>query len=289
MLMKSLLICPSERSNVKLLAERLPLANLGLLGQSLLEYWLSNLAGTGVRQVAILAHDRPEYVEALVGNGARWGLTARVVTESRELTPAQALLKYEGELNATPLPNGIVTLDHFPGQAENLFNSYSDLFSGVMGWMPRALTADRVGYRESQPGIWTGLHAHISPEAKLRGPCWIGNRSFIGAGAVVGPHAVIEDGCFIEPAAEVVDSVVGVDTFVGRYTEIKDSIACGNTLANWRTNSVAVVPDAFVLCALRHPRPLEPNGWFARVLERCSRNKEELQLFWKHFLMNKEG
>src|SRR5215213_7419644 len=105
--MKALLICPSERPNIKLLAERMPLAAVPLLGQSLIEYWLAYLAASGVQQVSILADDRPEYIETLVGNGARWGLVARVITESRELSAAQAILKYEAELNPAPHPNGI--------------------------------------------------------------------------------------------------------------------------------------------------------------------------------------
>ena len=286
--MKALLICPSERSNVKVLHEQMPLANISLLGQSLLEYWLAYLASSGVRQVAILAHDRPEYVEAVVGNGARWGLTAKVIIESRELTAAQALLKHQPELNAAPLPNGIATLEQFPGQSQNsLFTSYDDFFKGLLAWMPFARTPDRVGVCERRPGIWTGLQAHISAEATLREPCWIGKKVFIGAGAIVGPNSVIEDGSFIEPEAEVVNSFVGPDTFVGRFSELRESIAWGSTLANWSTNSVTYVPDAFVLCALRTPRRLQPENWLTRAMDCCSRNKEDLQMFWKHFLMDK--
>src|SRR5437867_4925515 len=114
--MNALLICPSQRRGVGLLAEALPLSNLPLLGQSVLEYWLAYLASSGVKQVSILADDRPEQVEQLVGNGARWGVAADVIAESRELTPAQALLKYDKEFNASQLLNGIAVLDHFPGQ-----------------------------------------------------------------------------------------------------------------------------------------------------------------------------
>jgi NDP-sugar pyrophosphorylase family protein len=288
--MKALLICPANRPSVGMLDKEIPLSNISLLGQTLLEYWLTYLASSGVRQVTILACDRPEYVEAITGDGARWGLSARVIVESRELTPAQALLKYESELNAAPLPNGITTLDHFPGQSQtSLFDSYATFFNSLLAWMPFARTPDRVGVREWRPGIWTGLHSHISPDATLQAPCWIGSKVFVGAGAIIGPHTVIEDGSFVEPAAEITHSFVGPDTFVGRYSELRDSVAWGSWLANWRTNSATIVPDAFVLCALRQPRRLQANGFLARVLERYSRNKEELQLFWKHFLMNKEG
>ena len=63
--MKALLICPSERPAVRLLAPNAPLSNVPLLGQSLLEYWLSHLACSGLTQALILAGDRPEKVRAL--------------------------------------------------------------------------------------------------------------------------------------------------------------------------------------------------------------------------------
>jgi NDP-sugar pyrophosphorylase family protein len=94
MLMRALLICPAERSAVALLPGQMPLACMPLLGQSLLEYWLSDLASRGLSQVVILAHDRPELAVELVANGERWGLVVSVINESRELTIAEALLKY---------------------------------------------------------------------------------------------------------------------------------------------------------------------------------------------------
>jgi NDP-sugar pyrophosphorylase family protein len=288
--MKALLICPSDRDPVRLLAEAVPLSNLPLLGQSILEYWLASLAALGVKQVSILAHDRPEQVQALAGNGERWGLHAEVIRESRELTPAQALLKYETQIRPTPLQNGIVVLDHFPGLTRYpLFNSYEACFAAMQAWMPLALTPERVGVRQLRPGIWAGSHSHVSAGAELRPPCWLGDKVFIGAGAVIGPDAIIEDSSFVEGNTEITKSYVGRDTFIGRYAELSDSLAWGNTLINWRTGSVARVPDAFLLCALRQPSALQPDGWFGRIAQRYSRNKEELQMVWKHMLMDKES
>jgi NDP-sugar pyrophosphorylase family protein len=288
--MKVLLICPSERAAVGLLAERVPLCVVPLLGQSLLEYWLTHLAGSGVKQVMILASDRPEQVVAMTGHGERWGLTVTVVEESRELTPAQALLKYEKELDPATAQRCIAVLDYFPGLPEfPLFTSYQALFSALQAWMPKARTPDRVGVREVQPGVWVGLHSHLSPQAKLAAPCWIGRNVFVGAHALLGPATIVEDGAFIEPAATIAHSVVGPDTFVGRLAELANSVAWGSTLINWQTGSLTKVPDPFLLCALRQPRPPHSPGWFARLSELYSRNKADVHLLWKHFLMNKEG
>ena len=153
MLMNALLICPSRRPSVELLAENFPLSNAPLLGQSLLEYWLGYLACSGIKRVMILADDRPDEVQALIGNGERWGLKTEVVPESRELTPAQALLKYEHELDSAASQSGIAVLDHFPGLSQYpVFTSYRDWFAAVQAWLPLAKTPDRVGLRELKPG-----------------------------------------------------------------------------------------------------------------------------------------
>ena len=86
---KALLICPSDRPAVTELSRVAPLAAAPLLGESLLEYWLTHLALSGTKEVHILADDRVDEVRKIVGTGARWGLKAEISTEVRELTAAQ--------------------------------------------------------------------------------------------------------------------------------------------------------------------------------------------------------
>lgn len=247
----ALLICPAARAAVPELSRSAPLAAVPLLGESLVEYWLSNLALAGVKDVHILADDRPEQISKLAGDGTRWGLKVEVTPEVRELTAAQAQIKYAREFPATE-QNTIAVMDHFPGVPQwPLFTSHADLFAALTQWMPKAKTIDRVGVREVQPGIWLGLHSRVSSEAQLRAPCWIGQHVYIGAGALVGPTAIVEDRAFIEPGAEIVHSVIGPDTFVGRLAALQKSFAWGGTLVNWETDSVTHVPDAFLLCALK--------------------------------------
>ena len=83
LLMKRVLICPAERPPVRLLAHSVPLVQAPMLGQSLVEYWLTHLACEKVKELHLLANDRPELVRALVGDGARWGLKVEVLGESR--------------------------------------------------------------------------------------------------------------------------------------------------------------------------------------------------------------
>jgi len=248
---QALLICPWDRPAVAELSRVASLAAAPLLGQSLLEYWLTHLALTGVKEVHILADNRPEQISKIVGTGARWGLKAEISSEVRELTAAQAQIKYAAEFPASA-PNNISVLDHFPGETNcPIFTSYADLFAGVMRWLPRANTVDRVGFHEEKPGVWIGRHAHVSPEAQLNGPCWIGKHAFVGAGCVIGPNAILEDRSFVEGGAEVVNSLIGPDTFVGKLAALRQSLAWGSTLVNWKSDSVAQITDAFLMCALK--------------------------------------
>jgi NDP-sugar pyrophosphorylase family protein len=233
-----------------------------MLGQGLLEYWLSFLACDRAKEVLVLAEDRPGEVEALVGDGSRWGLKVEVAPRSRELTPEESLAQYGPDSTAT-------LMDHFPALPDQpLFTSYGDWFAALQAWMPHARTPDRAGAREIQPGVWVGLHCNVSRAAYLCAPCWLGNHVYVGSAATIGPGSILEDGAFIEPKAQVVNSFVGADTFVGRYVQIKDSGAWGDTLINWKTSMEVKVRDAFLLCSLRPRQPKKKSvPWLNRIVD----------------------
>ncbi len=286
--MKRLLICPSERYEVRGLTGTAPLAAVPMLGQSLVEYWLSYLACAGTREVLVLTDERPEHIEPLVGDGARWGLEAKVVPESRELTPAQALLKYARELGDASATEAIHVLDHFPGLPDRpIFTSYADWFAALHGWMPRAITPDRVGMHELRPGVWVGSHTRISPAAVLRAPCWVGEHVFVDKEAVIGPFAIIEDNAFIEPAVRVARSWVGPETFVGRYAQVSNAFAFASTLIDWSTGAATQVAEPFVQCALTRPRKQPLSPWLAGSTEQPAR--KALGALWKQFLLRRES
>jgi len=275
--MKMILIGPSGRPEMGLLSEHQPLSNTPLLGQGLLEYWLSHLACQGVKTALVLASDRPEQVQALVDGGSRWGMEVEVITETQELAPAQALAKYGPGTLAGAQEVSAVVLDRFPGRSgPPLFASYRQWFAALLDWMPSALTPDRVGVRQVRSGIWAGLHTHISNKAALHPPCWLGDHIYVGPGAVIGPGAILESGAFIESDAEIRNSCVGPDTFVGRYTRIQGSVAWGSTLIDWQTGLESKVSEAFLLCSLRQPdKKRQPAPWLERLVELWSRWTEE--------------
>ena len=254
--MKALLICPDERTGVTALEELAPLCSVPMLDKSLVEYWLAHLATLGATEVLVLVTDRADQVRAELGGGARWGLRVMVQPEKRELTLEEARAKHQGDQTKwLPAPNEVILLDHLPNLPQlPLFTSYADWFAATRALLPRALTPDRIGVREVKAGVWVGLHAHVAAGAKLIAPCWVGERAWIEAGATIGPNAVLEREVFIARGAEVSQSIIGPKTFVGQFTEIRNSIAWGSTLVNWERDSCLKVPDAFLLCSREPPR-----------------------------------
>jgi len=291
-MMKAILICPDERGSVSVLSEAMPLANVPILGESLLEYWLAHVAGLGATEVLVLAVDRPEQVAAALGDGARWGLRVTVQPENRELTIAEARAKYQ--LNSPssswsasasgsastqnsklqtqdsrlktqdsswlPTPNDIILMDRPPGLPEQTpLASYAHWIATACAMMPRALTPDRIGIHELQPGIRVGLHTHIAHGAKLIAPCWIGDGAWIESDTVIGPNVVLEREACISHGAEISHSIIGPRTFVGKFTEVSRSIAWGPMLVNWERDSCLKVTDEFLLSSLQphHAPPAE--------------------------------
>jgi hypothetical protein len=254
--MKSLVICPGDRPEVAHLAEHVPLVVAPLLGKSLIEYWLEALSSRGVRHVVLLVCDRPHQVRAVVGTGARWGLTIDLVTQSAELAIETARQRFRPPAEPGWTEDGdVLLLDHLPGQPQHrMFESYAAWFAAVMAFVPRAATAARIGAREIQPGVWVGLHAQIHRSARLHAPCWIGEHTAIGPGACIGPGALLDDRVVIEEGARVTQSIIQPETFVGPLISVENSLAHGSTLVNWKTGSCLQVPDGFFLCSLSERR-----------------------------------
>ncbi len=246
--MKALIICPADRVEVEFLTNHVPLALAPVLGRSLLDLTLAHLASLGATQVLVLATDRPEKVRAAVWHGEAWGVRLEVHPEQRELTVAEARAKYQagGAKGWLPAPNDLVLLDRLPGNESSLFNNYGDWFNALLGAMSGAV-GDRIGMREFAPDVFVGLRCQISQSAQIEPPCWIGNHTWIGSGAKIGPNAVVETGCYVDHDADVANSFIGPDTYVGALTEVRESFAWGRGLLKLKTGVFSEVADGFLL------------------------------------------
>ncbi|MEO6183900.1 MAG: sugar transferase [Verrucomicrobiota bacterium] len=257
--MRQILICPAERTEVSALSESVPLTNLCILGNPFVFYWLEHFASSGVKEITLLCADRPNLLRELVGDGSRWGLRIEVLPELRELSASEALQKYSdsnsGEQSA-------VVIDHLPGLQNNIFNSYAEYFSAIRAWICKNPTRLQIGVNEVQPGVWVGMHSQISKSAQIIAPCWIGENVLIQEGVQLGPGAVLECGTVAEKGAEICESWIGKQTFVGGMTQVKHSLALGNTLVNFLNESEVKIADSFLLCALIHRERSVSHGTF---------------------------
>ncbi|MCX6910660.1 MAG: sugar transferase, partial [Verrucomicrobia bacterium] len=190
-------------------------------------------------------------VRAAVWHGEAWGVRVEAHPEQRELTVAEARAKYQtkGPEGWMPAPNDVVLLDRLPGGERSLLDNHGDWFNALLGAMSEAVE-DRIGMREFAPNIFVGLRSQISQGARLEAPCWIGNHTWIGAGTKIGPNTIVESGCYVDANAEVVDSFIGPDTYVGALTEVRESFAWGHGLLKWKTGVFSEVADDFLLCDL---------------------------------------
>lgn len=271
--MKSILICPNEASGIPVLADSRPLVTIPLLGESFLSYWLQHLASERVKEVRIITTDPVGDIFAVTGNGSRWGLKVEIFHEVRELTIAEARKRYRPpyETDWPAEPNDVMVANHFPGvPGHAVFESYASWFKALGLWLPQLTAARRVGAREIEPGVWVGRRCKIAKSAKLMAPCWLGHHVQVGGSSVVGPMAFLEDQVVIEKQATITNSWVGPETFVGTLTELKDSLAWGSLLVNWKTGSHIVIPDPFLMTSLAaKPREEKSQGKLSKLSHRA--------------------
>lgn len=260
--MKAILICPNQANGIPVLADSKPLVTLPFLGESFICYWLQHLAAEKFKEVRLVTADPVKNLAAYTGAGSRWGLKVEIFHEVRDLSAAEARKRYRPsyETDWPAEPNDVLIADHFPGvPGHKVFESYSSWFRAMGLWLPQAAAHKRVGFREVEPGVWMGRRTKIAKTAKLVAPCWLGDSVRVGSSALVGPMAFLEDQVVIDERAAVLNSWVGPETFIGTLTEVKDSLAWGTLLVNWKSGSHTQVTDPFLMAALADKKP-EPTS-----------------------------
>ena len=265
---KVFLICPEERPNVASLGEAQPLVLAPLLGKPLLFYWLERLASEGAEEVRILAVDRPEEVRNAVGDGARWGLKIEVAPELRELSIKEVRGKYLLDpLADRNLQTAVYLVDTHPSvPGLSPFSSYQAWFETCRHVLQRQQPGEMLGMKERWPGVWVHTRAQIAAGVTLNAPVWIGENVYVSPQATVGPNAILEQETVVESGAEISESLVGPQTYVGELTHLHQSIAFGGILINWLTNSCTNVPDAFLLSTLKdRPRSTRCSSMTGRL------------------------
>jgi len=243
--MNALLICPSDRLGVECLSQSQSLSVWPLLGTPLAAHWIEHLTGRGARRIKLITARRAEELRAVVGDGARWGVSVEVISESHELTPEEARAKHGPA-------DEVFVADSLPEAPDRpLFTSYARFFGALEHAFFSLAGRGRVGAREIQPGVWAGLRTQVGADVVFEAPCWLGEDVHVDRDVRLGPWSILEDRVWVGAGAEVSGSIIGADTSLGVATSLRHSIAFGDNLIDWKTGSVAKVADSFLLCDLR--------------------------------------
>lgn len=260
--MNAVLICPDTREAAGFARRMKPLALLPIMGRALLDLWLEKLASEGVKQVTLLAADRPDQIRHAIGNGGRWGLKITVIPVACEPSIEQA------RLFAADSHTRVLKLDTLPALPQMpLWESTEGLFDVMMKKFGHVDAESHLTMRRIASDVFVSTRARISPTAIIEGPTWIGPQVIIGPGAHIMPGSIIEDAAYIDRQATVRGSWIGPKTYVGAMTEVSHSFAWGSGLENWRLGSFIEVTDDFLLASLKHlPFGGARSGWFTRLL-----------------------
>ena len=112
--MNVILICPEHRPAAKVFQRIRPLALLPVMGRPLLDHAFEHLAGRGVREVLVLASDRPSKIRAAIREGEVWGLKVHFMATTHEFGEGEAATIHSAHFEGGRRPL-ILTLDQCAG------------------------------------------------------------------------------------------------------------------------------------------------------------------------------
>lgn len=264
--MDAFIICPDHRECAGFARRIRPLALLPVLGRTLLDLWLEHLAAAGVKNVTILAADRPHEIRHAVDQGGRWGLSVTVLSVKREPSIDETRQRFTGKDSAGRVPN-IITLDTLPDMPHKpLWESSAALFDILHNSLLVTPAESHLTMREVAPKVHVSTRARVSATAKIEGPVWIGPQVIISDDAQILAGSIIEEAAYIDRGAIVSESWVGSNTYVGALTNVKSSFAWGGGIENWRQGSFLEITDDFLLTNLTHkPFGGVRSSWLVRI------------------------
>ncbi len=257
--MKGILICPSDRDLFPCFTRKRPIALVPIMGRTWIDWMLSFLADKGAKEIIILSSDRPDQIRNAVGLGEKWGLKITVIPEMKELSAEEAVTKYQGQNSGSwmPKPYDVTVLNHLPNYPDvDILHKPAEWFCFLKNLIQKG-PLNSILMRENSPGIWIGMKSQIHPSARLNPPVWIGNHSYISKNAIIGPGTILEDEVYVDEGAEIAESYVGQSTYVGKFIELKNTLAWASGLLNWKNGSFTEVTDEFLLsdlCPHEHGR-----------------------------------
>lgn len=131
-------------------------------------------------------------------------------------------------------------LEYLPKVLEAAFDE-GDFLRHVMGKVPG-----------SNGWIQRGVVLH--PSVRLVEPFFVGEECRVEKNVTIGPGAIVGAGSLIDEGAEVVNSVLAAQTYLGRLASVERAVVRGSRLVNLRIGGAIDVEDAFILGTLREKK-----------------------------------
>ncbi len=103
------------------------------------------------------------------------------------------------------------------------------------------------------PQIYIGSNVAIPRSAELSAPLMLGSSIQLGDDVKIGPGAIIGDSSYIDSDAQIIDSIVMGNSYVGYNLELKGKIIYRNLVIEPDSESILDIVDEFLLT------PLEPS------------------------------
>lgn len=142
----------------------------------------------------------------------------------------------------------------------HLIQSWSEYRDVQLRILRREFQTITIPGREASPGVWLGRNCVIAPTATLQPPVLIGHNSAVRANAKV-TASVIGEGVIIEENAEVHQSIVLADTYVGSDLNVNEMVVHKTCLVQIPTGVDLCVTDKVILGDLRQR---DVSAWLER-------------------------
>ncbi|WP_297573667.1 WecB/TagA/CpsF family glycosyltransferase [uncultured Deefgea sp.] len=244
---------------------------LPLVGQTLLERTVIRMVEQGVQQLHVMVDLAHAGIEALLGQGSRWGIEIHyhLLAANKNLSERLSHLPLSGSvwvvapgcLPDEPLPSEISaqwllddgtwsgwalclaeTLRQAPSASLLLPNNLL-VFKGLRLRTPAEFLAAQAtllksepnyvpGYVEEGRDIWLAPNVLIEDGAILQGPLLIGPNCIIRKGVELGPNCVLASGCVLDQAVYAENALLLPDSYVAQGLLLKNCIA-GDGQIHW--------------------------------------------------------
>ena len=130
----------------------------------------------------------------------------------------------------------------------NELQTLSDFRSLARDGLTRASQLEPIG-EEVRPGIWYGSGTHVSREARIVSPAFVGANSVVRKGVLITRASSLERDCEVDVGTAVEDSTLLPNTLAGPGLELINAIVDGASLYDLRRLTHIDVEDDKILAS----------------------------------------